>query len=95
MTKSIVDLPPLSGASTTKATILRAAWAILLARYCDTHDVCFGASVSGRYASIPGVETMPGPMVATVPIRVQLDPEQERFEASTPNSKPGVGDGGL
>ncbi|EHK39853.1 non-ribosomal peptide synthetase, partial [Trichoderma atroviride IMI 206040] len=62
--------------SVTKATIVRAAWALLLARYCDTDDVCFGATTSGRQASIHGLSEMPGPTIATVPIRVQLNKQQ-------------------
>jgi amino acid adenylation domain-containing protein len=57
----------------TKATILRAAWAIMLSRYCDSDDICFGTSVSGRQAPVHGLETMAGPLVATVPVRVQVD----------------------
>ncbi len=59
--------------SITKATILRAAWAMVLARYCDTDDVCFGTTVSGRHAPVQGVDRMAGPAVATVPVRVRLD----------------------
>ncbi|UNI18389.1 hypothetical protein JDV02_004660 [Purpureocillium takamizusanense] len=49
------------------ATVLRAAWAMVLARYCDTDDVCFGASVSGP-------ESMSAPVV--VPVRLRLEPQQ-------------------
>jgi amino acid adenylation domain-containing protein len=63
--------------SVTKATIVRAAWAIVLALYCDTRDITFGATVSGRQAPVPGLEHMTGPMIATVPIRVFLDQEQK------------------
>jgi hypothetical protein len=63
----------LEDTSITKATILRAAWAMVLARYCDTNDITFGTAVSGRQSSVPGVERMIGPTVATVPVRVQLD----------------------
>ena len=62
--------------SITKATILRAAWAVILARYCDTDDVCFGTTVSGRNAPVPGLERMIGPAVATLPVRVHLDRQQ-------------------
>lgn len=37
----------------TKATALRAAWSIVLARYSDSDDVCFGSVVSGRNAPVP------------------------------------------
>ena len=62
--------------SITKPTILRAAWAILLARYCDSNDVCFGTTVSGRQAPVVGIESTPGPMVATVPVRVRLSRDE-------------------
>ncbi|KAK5991430.1 Nonribosomal peptide synthetase lcsA [Cladobotryum mycophilum] len=60
----------------TKATILRAAWALLLARYCDTEDVCFGTTVSGRNAPIEGVESVSGLVAATVPVRVRIDQQK-------------------
>jgi amino acid adenylation domain-containing protein len=63
-------------ASVTKATLLRAAWAIVLARYTDSDDVCFGGSISGRQAPVPGILEMPGPVVATVPIRSRVNPTQ-------------------
>ena len=62
--------------SITQASIVRAAWAIVLARYCDTDDICFGTAISGRQAPVPGLEEMPGPMVATLPIRIHLDGDQ-------------------
>nr|UMZ45380.1 hypothetical protein [Paramyrothecium roridum] len=68
-----VEIATAPNPSITKATILRAAWAIVLARYCSTDDVCFGTTVSGRHASVAGLENMPGPTIATVPVRVQMD----------------------
>ncbi|GFP57554.1 nonribosomal peptide synthetase lcsA [Trichoderma asperellum] len=62
--------------SVTKASVIRAAWAIILGRYSDTDDVCFGASVSGRNAALIGADSMPGVMLATVPVRVQLNRNQ-------------------
>ncbi|GFP57555.1 nonribosomal peptide synthetase lcsA [Trichoderma asperellum] len=61
-----------SRSTITKATVIRAAWAIILAKYCDSDDVCFGTTVSGRTASIPGLESMPGVTIATVPVRIRL-----------------------
>jgi amino acid adenylation domain-containing protein len=57
----------------TLASVIRAAWAIVLARYCDSDDVCFGTTVSGRHAPVRGLEAMPGPALATIPVRVRLD----------------------
>lgn len=71
--KERIQLPTLpSYSSITKATAFRLTWAMVLARYCDSDDITFGTTVSGRQAPVRGLETMAGPMVATVPVRVQL-----------------------
>lgn len=57
----------------TPSTLLRAAWAILLAQYSDSHDVVFGCTVNGRGVALDGVETVSGPTFATVPLRVPVD----------------------
>lgn len=58
----------------TGATIIRAAWSILSARYTDSDDVVFGATVLGRQATVPGIEFIAGPTIATVFVRVLLYP---------------------
>ena len=75
MTKSIA-FPRSTHSSITKATVLRTAWAMVLARYCETDDICFGTTVSGRHAPVSGLDRMAGPAVATVPVRVRLDKEK-------------------
>src|SRR5438045_4666314 len=65
-----------SGSAITTSTILRAAWALVIARYSDLNDVVFGTTVSGRNAPVPGVEKMLGPTIATLPVRVRLDSYQ-------------------
>lgn len=65
-----------SKSNNTTSTILRAAWAILTARYIDSNDVTFGATLTGRDAPNAGIETMIGPTITTVPIRIRLDQEQ-------------------
>lgn len=62
-----------SGTDFTASTAIRAAWAILLARYANASDVVFGATMTGRQAAVPGVERMAGPTIATVPVRVKLN----------------------
>lgn len=57
----------------TPSTLLRGAWALLLHHYSSSKDVIFGAVTSGRQASMFGIETMMGPTIATVPIRVRFD----------------------
>ncbi|KAF2963041.1 hypothetical protein GQX73_g10533 [Xylaria multiplex] len=60
---------------TTVATIIRGAWAFLVSKYTASGDVVFGETLTGRNASIPGVEEIEGPMIATVPVRVTVDPD--------------------
>jgi amino acid adenylation domain-containing protein len=57
----------------TPSTLLRAAWAILLAQYSESYDVVFGCTVNGRSVPLDGVETVSGPTFATVPLRVIVD----------------------
>ncbi|WP_157108737.1 non-ribosomal peptide synthetase, partial [Aldersonia kunmingensis] len=56
----------------TVNTIVQAAWAILLGRLTGQSDVVFGATVSGRPAEVPGVETMVGLFINTIPVRVRI-----------------------
>ncbi|KAG6250801.1 Glycopeptide NRPS [Claviceps purpurea] len=57
----------------TPSTIVRTAWALLQAMYTSSDDVIFGATVTGRHAAIPGIESIVGPTIATVPVRVTID----------------------
>ncbi|MGH3781717.1 MAG: AMP-binding protein, partial [Pseudonocardiaceae bacterium] len=54
-------------------TIIQGAWALLLSRYSATTNVCFGATVSGRPADLPGAEDITGIFINTLPVRVQID----------------------
>ncbi|KAK8036909.1 non-ribosomal peptide synthetase [Apiospora marii] len=74
--EAAIPLPRSTGTSITKASVLRAAWALVLARHCDLDDACFAMTVSGRQAPVPGLDNMSGPTIATVPVRVRLDPNQ-------------------
>lgn len=56
----------------TLNTLLQGAWAVLLARYGAGDDVVFGGIVSGRPATLPGVEAMVGMFTNTVPVRIKL-----------------------
>ncbi|MFI6871631.1 amino acid adenylation domain-containing protein [Nocardia sp. NPDC050406] len=61
----------------TLNTVLQVVWAILLGRRLGRDDVVFGATVSGRPAALPGVESIVGLCINTVPVRV-------RFAGHTP-----------
>jgi amino acid adenylation domain-containing protein len=62
-----------TSAGITLPTVLRAAWAILIARYTDSSDVFFGTVVSGRAAPLPGIENIAGPTASTVPVRITVN----------------------
>ncbi|HEX6355904.1 non-ribosomal peptide synthase/polyketide synthase [Actinophytocola sp.] len=57
----------------TVNTIIQGAWALLLSRYSGERDVLFGTTVSGRPPELPGVESMLGMFINTVPTRVLID----------------------
>ena len=61
----------------TLNTVVQGAWAVLLGRYSGSEDVVFGATVSGRPATLPGVEEMVGLFINTLPVRVQVRGESE------------------
>jgi amino acid adenylation domain-containing protein len=61
----------------TLAIYFYCAWGILLQRYCNTDDVVFGATVSGRSAPIKGIENMVGLFINTLPIRIKTEPREK------------------
>ncbi|HEU5471257.1 MAG TPA: non-ribosomal peptide synthase/polyketide synthase [Actinophytocola sp.] len=75
-------LPPERGAelrrvagelSVTLNTVVQLCWAVLLGALTGRDDVVFGTTVSGRPPEVPGVDTMIGLFINTVPVRVRLD----------------------
>src|SRR5215213_751153 len=64
----------------TLSTVVQAAWAMLLSRYSGTDDVLFGVTVSGRTPALPGVESMVGLFINTLPLRTRL-----KFDAPVVN----------
>ncbi len=55
-------------------TLVQGSWALLLGMLAGSDDVVFGATVAGRPAEVPGIETMVGLFINTLPVRVRLDP---------------------
>ncbi|MEW2531112.1 condensation domain-containing protein, partial [Streptomyces sp. NPDC047071] len=60
-------------AGLTVNTMVQGAWALLLSRYGGGDDVVFGTTVSGRPAELPGVTSMVGVFINTLPTRVRID----------------------
>ncbi|MFF5257090.1 amino acid adenylation domain-containing protein [Streptomyces leeuwenhoekii] len=58
--------------ATTVNTFLQGAWAVLAGRLLGRDDVVFGTTVSGRPPEIPGIESILGLFINTVPVRIRL-----------------------
>ncbi|KAL2132692.1 hypothetical protein VTI74DRAFT_3472 [Chaetomium olivicolor] len=61
-----------SGTGFTLPNAFHAAWALTLACYTGTNDVCFGYLVSGRDAALEGSEDAVGPFINMATQRVKL-----------------------
>ncbi|MCW3072741.1 MAG: non-ribosomal peptide synthetase [Bacteroidetes bacterium] len=57
----------------TLNNFIQVLWGVLLAKYNNTTDVVFGSIVSGRPAEIPGIETMVGLFINTIPVRLAFE----------------------
>ncbi|MFK0286703.1 non-ribosomal peptide synthase/polyketide synthase [Streptomyces sp. NPDC090499] len=58
----------------TLGTVVQAAWGLLLAGLTGRQDVVFGTTVSGRDAAVPGIESMVGLFINTLPTRLTWAP---------------------
>lgn len=66
--------------SSTMSTAIRSALGILLSSYTGSTEAIFGAIVTGRQASLRGVESIAGPTLATVPVRMKVDQNVRQSE---------------
>ncbi|RKP35015.1 hypothetical protein BJ085DRAFT_37587 [Dimargaris cristalligena] len=60
------------GFGVSKATLFRAAYAVVLGRLLGQDDVVFGVTVAGRSLGLPSVDQIIGPCSNTLPFRVRL-----------------------
>jgi hypothetical protein len=67
-------------ATATTATLIRAAWALVMGQFSESDDVLFGATLSGREVPVIGVEDICGPTITTVPVRIRIDKNQRLKE---------------
>ncbi|SMY25090.1 unnamed protein product [Zymoseptoria tritici ST99CH_1A5] len=91
---------PVVPAHVTRASILRAAWALAVSWYTGHEDVVFGDVRSGRDADLVGIERMPGPTIATVPLSIRatgslsvpeyLQQVQHRISSISPHEQLGL-----
>ncbi|MFD6453265.1 amino acid adenylation domain-containing protein, partial [Nocardia sp. NPDC060220] len=68
ITAALTELARTSGA--TMSTIVQFAWATVLANQLGRERIVFGETVSGRPAEVPGVESMIGLFINTLPVPV-------------------------
>jgi amino acid adenylation domain-containing protein/non-ribosomal peptide synthase protein (TIGR01720 family) len=64
----------------TMSTLVQGAWALLLNRQSGATDVVFGAAFSGRPTDLRGVESIVGPFVNNVPVRVHVNSDSRTGE---------------
>ncbi|CAG8909366.1 unnamed protein product [Penicillium egyptiacum] len=69
-----IPVPHPADSTILRTTILRAAWGLLLSRYADSDNIVFGMTLSGRNGPVSGVDTMIGPTITTVPVRMKITP---------------------
>ncbi|MFN2416206.1 MAG: amino acid adenylation domain-containing protein [Pyrinomonadaceae bacterium] len=60
----------------TLNTVIEGAWGLLLGAYSGEEDLVVGAVTSGRPADLPGVESMVGLFINTLPVRLRLRPAE-------------------
>ena len=57
----------------TLNTLVQGAWAILLNQRSGARDVVFGAAFAGRPTDLVGAESIVGPFVNNLPVRIMVD----------------------
>ncbi|KAI4724364.1 nonribosomal peptide synthase SidD [Aureobasidium sp. EXF-10728] len=73
MVERFIPLEAGLGFPFTLATLIRGAWALVASQYSSSDDVLFGETLTGRDIALDGVESIVGPLIATVPIRVRIN----------------------
>lgn len=63
------------GRRITLNSLMQAAWGLLLHRYSGERDVLFGATLAGRSAPVPRIESTVGLFINTLPVRFTIDPD--------------------
>ncbi|KAH8702193.1 gramicidin S synthetase 1 [Talaromyces proteolyticus] len=69
--------------SVTPATLLYAAWGIVISRYSGSERVNIGAVLSGRSLPIPGIENIVGPVINTLPLPLNCCTEESSSDSTS------------
>jgi non-ribosomal peptide synthetase component F len=61
------------------ATLLYAAWGLLISRYSGTDRAILGAVLSGRSLPISGIENIVGPLINVLPLAIDTQEDQSTY----------------
>ncbi|MBS0151275.1 MAG: amino acid adenylation domain-containing protein [Nitrospira sp.] len=64
----------------TVNTFFQGAWALLLNYYSSEREVLFGVTVAGRPTELPGVESILGLFINTLPLRISMQPDRSLMD---------------
>jgi amino acid adenylation domain-containing protein len=73
---ALVSFGRREGATTTIATVLQAAWAMVLSQCTGTDHVLYGLLLSGRDTPVAGMARVLGPTMTTVPLWLAINNSQ-------------------
>lgn len=71
-TRSIAPIP-VNVAGMSQATLVKAAWALVLAKMSGQRDIVFGNLIFGRNMPVSGIEDIAGPCINIIPVRVGVN----------------------
>ncbi|ETI25548.1 hypothetical protein G647_02321 [Cladophialophora carrionii CBS 160.54] len=61
------------GSTFTMATLIRGAWSLVMSQYTGSDDIVFGETLTGRDIPLAKVESIEGPLIATLPMRIHIN----------------------
>ena len=74
MGSTLVDLSDdIRKANITSATLVYAAWALVLSMYMGSDVVVFGVVLSGRDLPLDGIESVVGPVINILPLHISVE----------------------
>ena len=63
----------IASSQVTSASIVQAAWGLVLSSQLSSETVSFGLTVNGRNTPVAGIESITGPTLATVPVCFRIN----------------------
>lgn len=75
-----IPYQPVTGNGITFATVLKSAWALIIAQLAAKRDVVFGHTISGRNLPLDGIDKIVGPCLNVIPVRVDFQSEWKVFD---------------